>query len=569
MRIKSYLSLTFLIILLSLPTLFYIPTMAQEKSATVTSFYVFFYISLLLLPMAVIKPRIFAYLSVPFLLLMPLELIHVINYDGFSTLAAIVSSIETDPREAIEFTNNYRPYFYIFYPLVLVAIVANLQYLKADYKLTKLTRIGIALCFIVALSAFTIKTVYDLYDSNNDNISKGLDQLYLRLFHQNFPYSYFLKGYEYWKQMSVMADELDKRKNFVFGAKTDRQELQHMKPVVVLVIGETSRAYNWQLNGYGRATNPYLAARKHLVYFTDAISAATHTTQTLSLVLTRATPLNINPFYTEKSIVTAFHEAGFKTIWISNQNMVSGVESTLYATTLEADERIFTNTDYEVDPKMDGVLVPLLKKALSDNQMHPLFIVVHTLGSHEVYRKRYPADFRIFKPDSQSDDYNFASPGIRERLINSYDNSILYTDFVLDRIIDTVADSGRTATVTYFSDHGENILDNGSSRFGHGGVIPTLYVTDVPIFVWVSEKFRTYFPEKYNNLKMNASKPVSNLYLFDTLLDLGGIEIGGNVGEQSLAREHSFPNHRYVLTSGYLPRLYDEIKKTAKNGDTY
>ena len=144
----------------------------------------------------------------------------------------------------------------------------------------------------------------------------------------------------------------------MFGATTDKQSLSQIKPVVILVIGETSRAHNWQLNGYHRKTNPNLIQRDNLFYYNNAISAATHTSQTIQLVLSRATPKNLEPVYTEKSIITAFSEAGYKTVWISNQNMTGGVETSIYSIATEADVRIFSGADYRVKSEMDEILIP-------------------------------------------------------------------------------------------------------------------------------------------------------------------------------------------------------------------
>jgi len=148
-------------------------------------------------------------------------------------------------------------------------------------------------------------------------------------------------------------------------------------------------------------------------------------------------------------------------------------------------------------------------------------------------------------------------------LVNSYDNSILYTDYVLDRIIEITANTHRLSTVTYFSDHGENILDDNSDRFGHGGVIPTLYVTDIPMFIWASKEFQTQRPTLYENLSINAIKPVSNLYLFDTLLDIGNIKIADYNNEHSLADKDFKPSDLYILNTSYKPLKYSEIKRSA------
>ena len=113
-------------------------------------------------------------------------------------------------------------------------------------------------------------------------------------------------------------------------------------------------------------------------------------------------------------------------------------------------------------------------------------------------------------------------------ILNSYDNSILYTDYVLNELIETVARTNRVSSVVFFSDHGENLLDDNGSRFGHGGVIPTLYVTDVPMFIWTSKKFQQQYPVMVDNIRLNRTKSVSNLYLFDTLLEMGSIRIDGS-----------------------------------------
>ncbi len=95
---------------------------------------------------------------------------------------------------------------------------------------------------------------------------------------------------------------------------------------------------------------------------------------------------------------------------------------------------------------------------------------------------RYPESFEQFKSASKGDGYNWSSLGLRERLLNSYDNSILYTDYILDQFISILDKQNRNISFLYCSDHGENILDDGTNRFGHRGVVTTKYVIDVPFF---------------------------------------------------------------------------------------
>ena len=315
---------------------------------------------------------------------------------------------------------------------------------------------------------------------------------------------------------------------------------------------------NW--GGYTRETNPRLNLRDDITYFNNAITAATHTREAIQLALTRATPGNTFPINNEKSIVTAFSEAGYKTIWISNQNMTGGVETEIYPIAKEADETFFLGREYNINSAFDGDLIPVLEGVLASNMDAPMFIVIHTMGSHERYRMRYPPEFEIFKPASKGDDYNFVSQGIRERLINSYDNSIVYTDYILDLVISAASKTNRISTVTYFSDHGENILDDGSSRFGHGGVIPTRYVIDIPLIFWPSDQFKKTYPDKLQSIKHTSHKPVSVLNIFDTLLDIGRINISGYRAQNSLANNKFIPGKRLILNTEHHVITYDSVE---------
>ena len=105
---------------------------------------------------------------------MPFELIHVINYDGYSTLAAFVSTIESNPNEAFEFQHNYRHYLYILYPLILFCIAAIVFHIKSHHKPHLRVKIGIFILFIATLSIFTAKTTYEQYAKGESSYGPGL-----------------------------------------------------------------------------------------------------------------------------------------------------------------------------------------------------------------------------------------------------------------------------------------------------------------------------------------------------------------------------------------------------------
>ncbi len=289
--------------------------------------------------------------------------------------------------------------------------------------------------------------------------------------------------------------------------------------VYVLVIGETSRADNWQLNGYSRPTNPRLSQRSGLVSYTKAMSESNTTHKSVPLLMTQ---LGCEDFadsiYTSRSVIDAFDEAGYTTAWISNQqhngSLIDFFGSRADSTTFLADD----GADH-----YDLELCSHLRKAITDAAGQKLFVVLHTYGSHFNYKERYPAEFNRFTPDDSSQ----ASPENRQGLINAYDNAILYTDAVLDSIIGTLAEARCPASLVYLADHGEDIYDDSRERFLHASPTPTYWQLHVPMLVWMSNSYREAYPEKYAQACNHADCNVaSSRSAFHTLMSLAGINTG-------------------------------------------
>lgn len=562
MNNKQVLQILFFISFLALPSVIFSYILISQKGLLISIFYFVFFVSLLALPLTIIRPYYYGILVIPFLFLVPSELIHINHYDGYSTLSAFISTITTDYKESTEFFHNYRYYFYILLPIAISLTLAHFILIKPSHKLARNIKISIALTFIFAFLSFSTKTSHDswLRNHNYSDVKDALKELYSRLFLQNYPFSYIPKLYIYIDQQLVIKKYLQIKQGFKFNATTDIAQLNTQAPIHVLVIGETSRAHNWSLNDYTRNTNPLLAKRENLSYCDSAIAVATHTRESIQLSLTRATPHYLKPISHEKSLISAFNEAGYVTIWLSNQNMLGGVDTPIYVITQESKNSYFVGGDYNVTGSFDEELIPSLNKVLTENKTKPLLIVIHTIGSHEKYRMRYPAKFERFTPASKYDDYNWNSPGIRERLLNSYDNSILYTDFILDSFISILEQQQRPVSFIYFSDHGENILDDGTSRFGHGGVVPTKYVTDIPMFFWFSDEFKTINTKMVATVTANCKSKISSNYIFDTMINFGDITINNYKPKNSLASDSFKPKERFILNTSYKPIPYSSIK---------
>ena len=292
-----------------------------------------------------------------------------------------------------------------------------------------------------------------------------------------------------------------------------------MPPVVVLVVGETSRADNWQLNGYERETNPRLSRREGLVSFGKALSESNTTHKSVPLMLSHlGAGMFGDSIYSVKSVISAFGEGGYRTAWLSNQQH-NGSLIDFFGN--EADVVDFLVDDGHDHHDME--LVGALSEFVRDNADRPLFAVLHTYGSHFNYKERYPEDFDFFEPvsDMQADKSN------RSQLINAYDNSIVYVDAVLDSIAGVLEFSGRPAAMLYLADHGEDIFDDGRNRFLHASPTPTYWQLHVPMVLWMSPEYISEHPDRYAAARSNADRDVSSSHsAFHTLMSLGDVSAG-------------------------------------------
>lgn len=314
---------------------------------------------------------------------------------------------------------------------------------------------------------------------------------------------------------------------------------REMREIYVLIIGETSRADNWQLYGYDRQTNPKLSQRDGLVVFDKTLSESNTTYKSVPMLLS---PLTAKTFgdsiYYTKGICSAFNEAGFNTAFISNQQRNHSFID-FFANQAQTTEFI---RDGEPG-SLDDHLVDHLRAFIDRSPADKIFVVLHTYGSHFNYHERYSPEFRTFTPDGASE----ASIENRQELINAYDNSIIFTDHVIDRVIATVDSLDIPAAVLYTSDHGEDIFDDERGRFLHSSPTTTFTQIHVPFIAWFSDSHRQAFPEIYVNARGNSSANVSSTRsVFPTMLTIAGIST-------------SHVNSSDDLTSTYyleLPRHY-------------
>ena len=321
--------------------------------------------------------------------------------------------------------------------------------------------------------------------------------------------------------------------NFTYRAKSTHPE--NLREAYLFVIGETARGDNWQLGGYERPTNPLLAKEDGVVFFPKSVSESNTTHKSVPMLMSFASAENFDSIAHYKSVITAFREAGFSTAFISNQ--VPNRSFTEHFGN-EADTVMYVYKMADGTHSYDDAVIAPVRKLLADTTRHKQLIVVHTYGSHFKYYERYPASFSAFKPDKAID----ANVDNRQELINAYDNSIRYTDFVLHSLIQELRQVDGPTALVYASDHGEDIFDDSRERFLHASPVPTYWQIHQASLVWLSPRLVSNNPDMMTALKSNSTRRISpQKSLFPTVMQLAGITSPTVVDSLSLVSKNYNP----------------------------
>ncbi len=316
----------------------------------------------------------------------------------------------------------------------------------------------------------------------------------------------------------------------------------------VVIIGESLSRHHMGLYGYFRETTPRLSGRAgELFVFRDVISPQIHTVPSLSAAfLLRHRNGGV--------IATAFdliNAAGYRTYWISNQPRHGVWESEVSKIARAADVQTWINSNSggmqtDVIPSFDERVLPELEKALRDS--HPeKFIFLHLMGNHADYSKRYPKGFEMFPPATPIAGRTPA----QARVINEYDNALVYNDHVIDAIIRTVGSQTEESLVLYFSDHGEEVFDH-RSFFGRSDRSITPFMTDVPFILWLSPGYRVRHPEMVEEITRSTGKPYMFSEIIHTVSDLAGFDFEGKQPTKSIvAASFDGTAPRYIGSKNY------------------
>jgi len=485
----------------------------------------------------------------PFYILIPFELFYIYYYEFPSTAGVIGTVLETNAAEASEFISFFLPLLFgaaaIFTALAITGFIVLFKNpVTTPPKLRRMILVGFLLFFIVlsAKNLYNEQFSFDLATNKTmDNLARiyplGTVVRFGRLFNETF-----------------IAQNFNKRTaTFTFNAA--RKHSAKKREVFVLVLGESSRYGNWSVNGYERNTSPIMKSKKHLVSFSDMAAGSPSTRLAIPILITRAGAATNELSAQEKSVLAAFKESGFTTSWLSAHPASGFYDSLVALHAKQADFSFFPSTQLE-NIVAGYVLDDALLKPFRDEVEHSdkdRLIVLNIQGSHYDYSNRHPENFDHFQPSLYGKNgYGNSDYSLKEEIINSYDNSVLFNDFILGEIIKSLSGQDMVSAMLFVSDHGELLFDGDSLVRGHGfGIKEDLHI---PMFIWTSKEYRAAFPGKVQNLIANKDLPVSAENIFYSFLDMANI--GYDVEDLS----------KSVSSSTYTPTKRTFITKTGKLG---
>lgn len=287
--------------------------------------------------------------------------------------------------------------------------------------------------------------------------------------------------------------------------------------VSIIVAGETARAQSFSLGGYVRDTNPLLSTQD-IVYFGNTWSCGTATATSLPCMFSkfaRASYSHAKGLENE-TLLDVLARAGVHVEWWDNSTGSKGVADRVKFVDFAAstDARYCRSNECQ-----DGVFLDPLDEWLSSVRSDSV-LVLHQMGSHgPAYFLRYPEAFRRFEPECLTAELGNCTD---REIVNAYDNSILYTDFIVSSVIDKLkSNSDRLqGSLIYISDHGESLGENGLYLHGAPYILAPDVQTKVPFLLWMDRQFDRSMGLDRECLSKTASLPRSHDNLFHSVLSM-------------------------------------------------
>lgn len=472
----------------------------------------------------------------PFMALAAFQIVLFFLYADGSIIGVdmFLNVMTTNSSEALELLGNLWPailtVLIIYLPSLIIAVIITHRGWGVEFPRRRMA--GFVGCLIAAAGTLALATT--LASERTYKIDEDF-----------YPVNVCSNMVEACVRSHDTADYYKDSSDYAFNVETSRPD--SVREVYIAVVGETSRADNWQLFGYDRFTTPYLCslADTAIAAYGKTLSESNTTHKAVPLLLSTLTSENFGKNINRtKSVITAFKEAGYATDYISMQ---ARNHSYIDFFAFEADSTVFLR---EPEPGVVNAAVsdidalPLVDSILASGRGKQL-IVLHLYGSHFNYCDRYPREQAYFLPDL----YQEANLANRGRLINAYDNAIRQTDHLLYELMARLDSIGCPGGLVFTSDHGEDIYDDARHRFLHASPTPTYMQLHVPFVLHMTPAFRATHPDLWATAKANEQQHVSSSASFTpTLLSLAGISTEKSDATKALTSpDYTPPTERVFL----------------------
>lgn len=428
-----------------------------------------------------------------------------ISYGIVFDYGMVQNTVETDTAEALSYINLHAILFFIVFGVIpsIIIYFVRLSYqpfVKEIFSRLKIMGVSLSCVFLIAL----------VFYSNYASVGRNNKDLigYITPYKMVDASIKYVKNHYFYPPLEFKV--LDTAPSI----ERDSQK----KHVTVMVLGETARAQSFSLNGYEKPTNQF-TDKQGVVSFSNMSSCGTATAVSVPCMFSRLDKDHYDKrtATAQQNVVDLIHLAGADVLWISNNNGSCKGVCTRVKT-----EQVNTN---KADPLCDGeycydeaLLKPLSFK-LKDLSSENTLIILHMIGSHgPTYYKRYPIERTIFTPDCQRSDIQNCTP---EQLINTYDNTIAYTDFVLAKVIDQLAQladkQNIETSLLYISDHGESLGESGAYLHGLPYAFAPEEQTHIPMIYWADSQQTDFNTNCLSNI---VNEPMTHDNVFDTLLSV-------------------------------------------------
>lgn len=467
--------------------------------------------------------------AIIFFLFGTIESIHWILIRGPVTVVSILTVAATNQQESWEFLSMKSSFLLLLIvPYVFLFIYSLRQ--KRAYSSYRGKHLIILLIAVAAISFILENAI------NGRMVRKGVPQIIKVSYSFNDQYNFYKQTETGNKARAVEAYPKNEEKQ-----------------TCVVIIGESLNRNHMSLFSYHRRTTPNLERRDDIFVFKDVVSPYSNTINSVLSLLSASNLENKQKQVESIDLFDIFSSAGFSTFWLSNQPPYGIWENPVTSLAKKADDykfiNIASNSSMEAtltasyDSKLFAPFIDILEMDANKK-----LIIVHLMGSHSSYKKRYPNQFNLFSGQTE-----------KEKTIAEYDNSVLYNDFIVDSLFKILSSfstlKNEVMTGIYLSDHGENVYDE-LDQVGHtyAGELPKANV-EIPLIVWLSDAFKKADRNRVLELENNLGKPYVTDDLFHCIIDINRIRTPYFDKSRSLFNENFNDKRKRILEDN---RNYDD-----------